>query len=210
MRSITIPVFPLQLVLFPTVPLPLHVFEERYRLMINQCIDGGEPFGVVYHRGSELEQVGCTAAVNQVLNRYDDGRLDVMTVGQQRFRIEALDDSGMFLTAQASVLADKPQPVHESLKQTAIRQLLAYAKLSDLQLDNESVDGLNANQLAYLIAGVDAVPLATKQRLLELDGAAERLRQSIDAIGQAIAQLEAMARIRSATGYDVDLKSLLN
>lgn len=178
--------------------------------MINQCIGEAEPFGVVYHRGTEIETIGCTATVSQVLNRYDDGRLDIMTVGLERFRIEELDDSGVFLTARASILADEPGAVADSLRESAVRQLLAYADLTDLQLDHESVEGLNANQLAYLIAGVDAVPLETKQRLLGLNGVGRRLHQASAAIAQAIAQLEAMARIRSLTGQEIDLRSLLN
>lgn len=95
-----LPLFPLHTVLCPGVALPLHVFEERYRLMVERCVESGEPFGVVLIReGREtgpldgrISRVGTTALIREV-GRYPDGRLDLMTVGGRRFRIENLTDS---------------------------------------------------------------------------------------------------------------------
>jgi Lon protease-like protein len=95
-----IPLFPLRSVLCPGVALPLHIFEDRYRLMISRCIDRDEPFGVVLLRdGSEVgpshaqvASVGTTAAIRRA-GAYPDGRLDIVTVGQQRFRLEGIDST---------------------------------------------------------------------------------------------------------------------
>jgi Lon protease-like protein len=95
-----LPLFPLHTVLCPGVALPLHVFEERYRLMVERCVESGEPFGVVLIReGREtgpldgrISRVGTTALIREV-GRLPDGRLDLMTVGGRRFRIETLTDS---------------------------------------------------------------------------------------------------------------------
>lgn len=97
--TMELPLFPLHSVLCPGVALPLHIFEERYRLMIGRCIERAEPFGVVLIRdGREvgplegrLAEVGTTAVIRQA-GRYPDGRLDIVTVGDRRFQIEALDD----------------------------------------------------------------------------------------------------------------------
>ena len=95
----TIPLFPLQLVLFPSVPLPLHIFEERYRTLVNRCLDEQTPFGVVYHQGESMKRVGCTALISDVLKRYEDGRMDILTVGGERFEIVSIDDTGLYLEA---------------------------------------------------------------------------------------------------------------
>src|SRR4051812_15154271 len=102
-----IPLFPLNTVLYPGVPLPLHVFEERYRILFGELLDGGEPrrFGVVAIRRGlevgedeepELHEVGCVAEVRRV-ERYDDGRYDVVAVGGPRFRLLGTDDTRPFL-----------------------------------------------------------------------------------------------------------------
>jgi Lon protease-like protein len=110
-----IPLFPLRSVLCPGVALPLHIFEERYRRMVDRCLARGEPFGVVLLRtGQEvgpfsgaIAQVGTTAAIRRA-GRYPDGRFDILTVGQQRFQLEAIDsDSEPYLVGRVRFL-DEP------------------------------------------------------------------------------------------------------
>jgi len=110
-----LPLFPLHSVLCPGVALPLHIFEERYRLMIGRCIERTEPFGVVLIReGREVgplrgrvAEVGTTALIREA-GEYPDGRLDIMTVGGRRFRIRELDDAHEpYLMAEVSLL-DEP------------------------------------------------------------------------------------------------------
>ena len=119
---IEIPLFPLRSVLCPGVALPLHIFEERYRLMINRCIERGEPFGVVLLReGGEVgplkgqvAAVGTTAAIRRA-GAYPDGRLDILTVGQQRFRLEGVDNvSEPYLVGQVSLLDEPTGPEEEA------------------------------------------------------------------------------------------------
>ena len=112
---IEIPLFPLRSVLCPGVALPLHIFEERYRLMINRCIERAEPFGVVLLREGrdvgplkgQVAAVGTTAAIRRA-GTYPDGQLDILTVGQQRFRLEGVDNvSEPYLVGKVSLL-DEP------------------------------------------------------------------------------------------------------
>ena len=77
---ITIPLFPLGLVLLPQMPLPLHIFEERYKLLIGECLDNNKEFGIVYFNGTDIQAIGCTASIQKVLKRYGDGRLDIGSV----------------------------------------------------------------------------------------------------------------------------------
>lgn len=101
-----IALFPLDVVLFPGVPLPLHIFEDRYREMIGECIGGDLVFGVVRAQREGLAIAGCTAAILRVLRRYDDGRLDILCEGRERFEIEQLDNSRDFLQAEVDTFAD--------------------------------------------------------------------------------------------------------
>ncbi len=109
-----LPLFPLHSVLCPGVALPLHIFEERYRVMVSRCIESGEPFGVVLIReGQEVgpltgrvAEVGTTALIREA-GRYPDGRLDIMTVGGRRFRIHDLDDAREpYLVASVSLIQE--------------------------------------------------------------------------------------------------------
>src|SRR5260370_9109547 len=80
-----LPLFPLDLVLLPGVPLPLHVFEPRYKEMIGECLDEKKPFGVVRASSDGVAEIGCTAEIVEVTKRYADGRMDILTPGVERF-----------------------------------------------------------------------------------------------------------------------------
>ena len=136
---IEIPLFPLRSVLCPGVALPLHIFEERYRLMVNRCIERGEPFGVVLLRqGREVgpirgafATVGTTAAIRRA-GTYPDGRLDILTVGQQRFRLEAVDNTREpYLVGQVSLLDEPSGPPAEASQRAAQvgERFLEYLRL---------------------------------------------------------------------------------
>jgi Lon protease-like protein len=139
-RAVTrLPLFPLRSVLCPGVALPLHVFEERYRLMVDRCLAQGEPFGVVLiHEGHEvgpldgrIADVGTTAVIRQA-GRYPDGRLDILTVGQQRFRLESVDSvSEPYLVGRVRLL-DEPTGAESETQRQAERvgrRFLEYLEL---------------------------------------------------------------------------------
>ena len=100
--STTIPLFPLGLVLLPQNPLPLHIFEERYKLMIGECLAENRDFGIVFFDAADIRTVGCTARILKVLKRYHDGRLDILTRGQNRFRIKELREEKAYLEARVT------------------------------------------------------------------------------------------------------------
>jgi Lon protease-like protein len=134
-----IPLFPLRSVLCPGVALPLHVFEERYRLMVDRCLERDEPFGVVLIRAGRevgplsgaIAQVGTVAAIRRA-GRYPDGRFDILTVGQQRFHLEAVDSaSEPYLVGRVSFL-DEPLGSHGEAHRHAERvgqRFLEYLRL---------------------------------------------------------------------------------
>ena len=93
METRRIPLFPLDVVLFPGRILPLHIFEPRYRLMIGLCVDDRAPFGVVLASNEGIATVGCTATILQVAKTYDDGRMDIVTLGESVYRIREVRTS---------------------------------------------------------------------------------------------------------------------
>jgi Lon protease-like protein len=168
-----IPIFPLQVVLFPGASLPLHIFEPRYKQMMQDCETSGVDFGVVFADSEGLAVTGCTAALVRVNERYEDGRMDILTRGGKRFQILALDDSAPYLQADVEILADDADPAPRALRESALAlhfeamQLLDShpAELAHLQLDRP---------ISFLLAEALPIPLPTQLALLSAQSDRER------------------------------------
>src|SRR6185436_18976315 len=106
MHEELLPLFPLSLVLFPRTPLPLHIFEERYKIMIGEAIRDSSEFGIILNKDTEILPTGCTATVESVTKRYPDGQLDIVTRGRRRFRIQNVDDGKEYLRANVEYFDD--------------------------------------------------------------------------------------------------------
>ncbi len=188
--SFELPLFPLNVVLFPGMVLPLHIFEPRYRLMIRHCLEQESPFGVVLVQpdgvlGKERPyQVGTLARI-MTAERMDDGRFNLLTEGERRFRIlEERRDQQPYLMALVQEFVDMPTEPHalEVLQRKAadlfrryIRVMLAVAGKEQLRLDLPS----EAEGLSYLIGYCLDLSDAEKQQLLELTSTTERLELEI-------------------------------
>jgi len=105
-----LPLFPLNVVLFPEMVLPLHIFEERYKEMIRECLRETDPFGVVYAHDEEMERVGCKALITKVAKEYDDGRMDIVTIGESRFEVVLFDSEKSFLRGVVTPYEDGDPP----------------------------------------------------------------------------------------------------
>ena len=104
-----LPLFPLDVVLFPGTPLPLHIFEPRYREMISECLDRKMSFGVVRAKEEGVAEIGCTAEIITVTRKYPDGRLDIVTEGRERFEVMQVNQERSFLQAEVLYLQDEPE-----------------------------------------------------------------------------------------------------
>jgi len=116
MAETLLPLFPLNAVLFPSTALPLHIFEDRYKEMIGEVIDSKSEFGVLYADTNTVVNVGCTAIVAKEIQRYDDGRMDILTVGCRRFRIVRLQHNRIYLKGQVHFFTDEPAGEQQELK----------------------------------------------------------------------------------------------
>jgi Lon protease-like protein len=168
-----IPLFPLDVVLFPGTPLPLHIFEPRYKEMIGECLRGEAEFGMVRARPNGLSTIGCTARVISVPRRYPDGRMDIFCRGERRFAIESLHDDRSFFQAEVKWL---PEAEPYSTRQD--RQQCIALHFEMMELSGEDVRQFPQLDLdrpiAFLLAAMVPADLEFKQELLQLNSDAMR------------------------------------
>jgi len=175
MQKELLPLFPLQVVLFPGAPLPLHIFEERYKQMIEEIQRGNSEFGVVLAGEKGIVNTGCTATIEKVVKKYPDGRMDLFTVGRRRFEIIMLNDEKSYLRGVVEFFDDDAsEPIAPDVRQ---RVLEAYNDLRALGPSEESTDPeLSDPQLSFQLAQV--VPdLDFRQVLLSIRSESDRMRR---------------------------------
>ena len=181
----TVPLFPLDVVLLPGRPLPLHIFEPRYRTLVADvtATNGGRSFGIVAV-GTGRAPVAEIGTIAEILSRqpYPDGRSDLLTVGSRRFRIESLDPhSRPYLQGEVEWLEEVDGDVAAETLQTATRLMDMYAALLSRLAGNQPEEFLpkDALRASYEIAGRLHLGLAERQELLAAGSAAERLTMEI-------------------------------
>jgi Lon protease-like protein len=174
-----IPLFPLDVVLFPGAALPLHIFEERYKSMISSCLESKEPFGVVRATSDGLAVIGCLASIVTVLQRYSDGRLDILCEGVDRFEIEALDNSRAYLQAEIDSFADQGFMASRADREKC---LALHLEVTELAGTEEAMPlHVDLNQpISLLLSWLLPVDLDFKQELLSYRSDAERTTRLLE------------------------------
>jgi Lon protease-like protein len=191
--SSLLPLFPLELVLFPGVPLPLHIFEPRYKEMIAECLEKKKPFGVVRASSEGVADVGCTAEIVSVTKKYEDGRMDILTRGVERFEVLHVNDDRSFLQAEISVVEDEPgSPAAELVTQAA----RLHAEIAKLAGAEPSGPDEHARNLSFLLAGSLPLDLDFKQNLLSTLSEAKRLEAVIGYLEAVLPGLRRAAKAR--------------
>ncbi len=131
-----LPLFPLQLVVFPGSPVPLHIFEDRYKEMVGAAEAASTEFGIVLARDNGIMNAGCTVLVESVLKRYPDGRFDVLTRGQRRFVIKSLNQDKDYLRGEVEFYSDEDaEAAPPELRRAAV---LASEKMRDALSEGET------------------------------------------------------------------------
>jgi len=194
MSGIRIPIFPLDLVLFPEMILPLHIFEPRYRQMIRLCLDLPSEFGVVLARSGGIAGYGCTAEISEVSKDYGDGRMDIVTEGRSVFRIVGIISEQPYREADVEMLAQEnggPRGEPEELVQ-------AYEKCHRIVYGHspKAEDRSGAGSLAYFIAGDLPLPVDDKQAVLELRSEQARRTLLLERLRELLPALELKNRVR--------------
>jgi len=168
-----LPLFPLEVVLFPGIPLPLHIFEPRYKEMIGEALRDRTEFGVVrVDQQGAVANVGCTATILDVVKQYDDGRMDILTEGRRRFELVGVDEERAFLRGDVVFFEDEAAEAPAAAAQRAIRLYLDLLALADVEAQNPPEPG---PQLSFLITAGLPLELDFKQQLLESRSEPDRI-----------------------------------
>ncbi|MGH9960379.1 MAG: LON peptidase substrate-binding domain-containing protein [Pyrinomonadaceae bacterium] len=203
-----LPLFPLPVVLFPGVPLPLHIFEPRYRQMLNDIRVGNNFFGLSYFDSSTSDtelppagHVGCLAEVTEAQS-LPDGRSNILTVGLVRYKVDGYVERGdPYLVAQVSFFEDEEESDEllsassQDVAATFTRIARAVRIINDERASLPDISDTEPQRLSFLVAAAMEIDVELKQELLELRSTGERLRRLSDMLARAVASYEERARV---------------
>lgn len=192
-----LPLFPLEVVLFPGTPLPLHIFEPRYKEMIGECLSQQRTFGVVRVVEQGLAEVGCTAEIVTVVKEYPDGRLDLVTEGRRRFEVVRVNQERSFLQAEVLMIDDEPGTPALGERSRAIQ---LHSELLAIAGAKQDLSGADTSLLSFYLAGSVPLDLDFKQKLLSLRSEPERLGLLSNYLETIIPNLRRSATARQRAG----------
>jgi Lon protease-like protein len=196
------PLFPLGLVLLPGEAVPLHIFEERYKLMIGECLDEEREVGIIWLADDALKDVGCAARITQVLERFDDGRLNILVEGTAPFRLDRRIGELAYPAGDVELLDDEPDAGEDALE----RARSAYADLVEEVTDSRPEPAALAELGAYGMAATLDIALPAKQSLLELRSERARLEQLEALFAEAVKRIKTAARVAEKASGNGHLK----
>lgn len=192
-----LPLFPLDVVLLPGTPLPLHIFEPRYKEMIRECLANESPFGVVRTLQEGIADIGCTADIVTVTKEYPDGRMDLVAQGRERFSILQLNEERSFLRAEISLVPDETEISAEKERTRAAQLHLEILSLAGAVQDISAAD---QSQLSFHLAASLPLDLDFKQKLLTIRSEGERLTVLSDYLEDLLPKLRGIAKTRQKAG----------
>jgi uncharacterized protein len=199
MRPTRIPLFPLEVVLFPGMPLPLHIFEPRYRIMLARCINEKIEFGIILAAGTELAKIGCTAEIVEKLKEYPDGRADILCEGRVLFRpIEVLNEKE-YLEAIADylpedILLQDSEQEAQLIERFQVCHALVFGQPWVVSSRDDELS------LAFQMAARLPLELEVKQNLLEIREENARQAFLLLRINELLPQLAQRHRLRKIAG----------
>ncbi len=200
-----LPLFPLGVVLFPGSSLPLHIFEERYRILIAESLHAGTLFGINMLNEGKVATIGCTANVTTVLKRHEDGRMDIVVAGKDRFALGSIDEKGRpYMVGRVSYLVTHDEQVDPGLASETIElynELItkAFEAQSPVQHFNRQDSGIS-----FVLAQKSGLSLLQRQRILETPKENDRLLLLKDHLRDLLPKLEQardLIRVVQNDGY---------
>jgi Lon protease-like protein len=196
--------FPLGLVLLPTERLPLHIFEERYKELIGECIDHESEFGLVYADDDGIRDVGTRARVTEVLTRFEDGRMNVLIEGGERFKLDEVTDGQSYATGTVSAVDDDDDAADGVAIEEALR---TFGVLREVTGSDVDVPDPETPHLSFALAAKVELPPGQKLELLRELSERRRMKMVQEILEEAVltAQRVRRAARRAATNGKVDL-----
>jgi Lon protease-like protein len=199
-----LPLFELPVVLLPGELMPLHIFEERYKAMVAHSMERDEPFGIVFRdEETGAADVGCTAIVAEVLERFDDGRLNIVVAGGTPFAITRRFEAPEYPAATVE-LVDLDEEPADSDPEASARALAAFDELAREAAEDPDDVADPGEGDSYAIAARITLPAETKQKLLETRSEGERIRllaRALDAVLNAVRRSQKLAEVAQTNGH---------
>ncbi|MDP6701253.1 MAG: LON peptidase substrate-binding domain-containing protein [Candidatus Latescibacteria bacterium] len=202
----TIPLFPLQIVVFPGQAVPLYIFEPRYRQLFAE-VRAAEEWGEVLQVGIVLGQdretqasVGCTVELRQVVTQYGDGRLQIVTEGMWRFRIDSVVEVKPYVEAWVEYIKDEEEPPDQNLIERALAEYRRLVKLAREETGTATADGIPTT--TWQLAEAVVMDVAQRQQLLEMTSENGRLQALCDYFGQLALMVEQRRLAQRQEGSD--------
>jgi Lon protease-like protein len=212
-----LPLFPLDVVLFPGTPLPLHIFEPRYKELITECLDNKTRFGIVRAKAEQaddsdeetsvedgaeqgeeqaLADVGCTAEIVAVTKTYPDGRMDIVTEGRERFEVLDVDEQRSFLRAEVLYFEDE---AGDAAAEDVARAVKLHGEILAIAGAKQSLPE-ELKQVSFHLAGSLPLDLDFKQALLEMRSESKRIEAVITAFEAILPKLRRTVQLRQRAG----------
>jgi Lon protease-like protein len=201
MAGLELPIFELPLVLLPGEKIPLHIFEDRYKRMVGRSLEQGEPFGIVLRDDEGARSIGCTARIDDVLERFDDGRMNIVVSGEAPFKVLDRFESPDYPAGEVELISDEDIPPVDEDSASAARE--TFAELAERATGERPEPEELETASAYSIASRIELPPDTKQRLLEMRDEDERmvlLANALGAVERALERAEEAAERASGNG----------
>ncbi len=190
-----IPLFPLNVVLMPGAPLPLHIFEDRYKQMVDECLEAESEFGMVLADESGTREVGCTARIVELVERYEDGRMLVLVEGSQRFKLNNIMTGKPYYVGEIEYLKEEPEDDLKEIAEECIALLERVVEAATEGAVDIEIEPPYKN-LSFAIAGRIEFDIETRQQILELTTERERLEKVKELLSAAAERLESERAIR--------------
>jgi Lon protease-like protein len=192
-----LPLFPLEVVLFPGTPLPLHIFEPRYKEMIGECRDQNLRFGVIRALEQGLAEVGCTAEIISIVKEYPDGRLDIITEGRNRFEVLHVNEERSFLRAEVLMFED--DATMPATGETA-RAVQLHSEILALAGAVQDLSAADQSMLSFYLAGSLPLDLDFKQKMLGLRSEPQRITSLVAYLETLLPNLRRSVTARQKAG----------
>ena len=195
--------FPLGIVLLPSEQIPLHIFEDRYQELVAECLLEEREFGLVYADEEGLREIGTRAAVTEVLDRFDDGRMNIVVEGRDRFRLLELTGGRTFQTGLVAPVDDERDAADPKDTEQALQLFHRLVELTGAEVEEPRLD---AEQLSFELAGRFELAPELKQRLLQLTSERRRMHLLAELLEGAAVAVEQEREIgkRAETNGKVD------
>ncbi len=206
-----LPLFPLPVVVFPGSPLPLHIFEPRYREMIGECLENRSEFGVILVLGNHLHRIGTTVKIENVLQRFEDGRLNILTIGKKRFEVLGFNEDRAFLQGRVRPFDDT------DLDSVNLRTLLKdsssivkeYMQLTEKRI-YQDLEETDPQAVSFFLAELVPFELSWRQKILEYTSCEARLRRVNESVLRFVNNLKVARKLKEFFKIDADFINLVN